>query len=192
MIAGMVLGIIAVSILFVPAANRKINRAANERIAQYSQEAADLRNELAEKDSQVTGARETADASVTKLNEAVAQASAYEQLSAALKAYYEEKEEKAAEALAALDPSYLSEDAKASYNMMANDLRSLLFEKLKESGIAKLDSGDLKGAVNALTRASEINSDSETVMQALTQAKELLAKQQEEEGIVQTIPPQEG
>ena len=192
MIAGMVLGIIAVSILFVPAANRKINRAANERIAQYSQEAADLRNELAEKDSQVTGARETADASVTKLNEAVAQASAYEQLSAALKAYYEEKEEKAAEALAALDPSYLSEDAKASYNMMANDLRSLLFEKLKENGIAKLDSGDLKGAVNALTRASEINSDSETVMQALTQAKELLAKQQAEEGIVQTIPPQEG
>jgi len=169
-----------------------MNRETNEKIAEYSQEAADLRNELAEKDTQVSGAQQTADISVSRLNEAVAQASAYEQLSAALKEYYDDNEEAAAEHLAAVDPSLLSESARSSYDKMANDMRSLLFEKLKESGITKLNSGDMQGAVSTLTRAAELNGDNEEVQQALTQARDGLAQQQEQEGNVKTIPAQEG
>ncbi len=192
LIMGLLLGAVAAGILFIPAARRSINREANERIAEYSQEAADLRNELAQKDSQVTGAQQTADTSVSKLNEAVALSSSYEHLSAALKEYYGDNEEKAAEHLAAVDPALLSEDARASYTKMANDMRSLLFEKLKETGIAKLNSGDMPGAVSTLTRAAELNGDNEEVQMALTQAKDELAKQQAQEGTVQVIPAQEG
>ena len=192
LLLGLIIGAIAAGILFIPAARRSMNRETNEKIAEYSQEAADLRNELAEKDTQVSGAQQTADISVSRLNEAVAQASAYEQLSAALKEYYDDNEEAAAEHLAAVDPSLLSESARSSYDKMANDMRSLLFEKLKESGIAKLNSGDMQGAVSTLTRAAELNGDNEEVQQALTQARDGLAQQQEQEGNVKTIPAQEG
>ena len=167
-----------------------MNRETNEIIAGYSQEAADLRNELAEKENQVTGAQQTADTSVSRLNEAVATSAAYEQLSAALKEYYGENEEAAAEHLAAVDPTLLTEDARSSYDMMANDMRSLLFEKLKEQGIAKMNGGDMQGAVSTLTRAVELNGDNEEVQQALTQAKDGLAQQQAQEGTIQVIPPQ--
>jgi len=192
LLLGLIIGAIAAGILFIPAARRSMNRETNEKIAEYSQEAADLRNELAEKDTQVSGAQQTADISVSRLNEAVAQASAYEQLSAALKEYYDDNEEAAAEHLAAVDPSLLSESARSSYDKMANDMRSLLFEKLKESGITKLNSGDMQGAVSTLTRAAELNGDNEEVQQALTQARDGLAQQQEQEGNVKTIPAQEG
>ena len=192
LILGLLIGAAAAAILFIPAAKRSLNREANERIAEYSQEAADLRNELAEKEGQVTSAQQTADYSVSKLNEAVALSSSYEHLSAAQRALSDDDKEKAAEHLAAVDPSVISEEARTSYVKMANETRSQLFEKLKAAGISKLNSGDMQGAVSALTRAAELNGDNEEVQLALTQAKDGLAQQQAQEGNVQVIPAQEG
>ena len=192
MTAGILIGLLMISIVFVPAARRRINREANEQISTYSQETADLRNELSAKEDEVKNAMATAEGSVTKLNEAVAQATAFEQLAKAQRAYYDDKEEETAAALAALDPSLLTGEAKESYDEMAGEVRSLLFDKLKETGLAKLESGDGAGAVSALERAAELNGDSEDVQQALTRAKELLGEQQKQDGTMQVIPPQEG
>ena len=107
-------------------------------------------------------------------------------------AYYSEDYEGTVDALSSVDPSVLSGKSLEAYQKMAEELSSELFAKLKENGLKKYESGDLAACVSDLTRASEINSDDEDLMLALSDAKDRLAQQQEEQGIVQVIPPQEG
>ena len=190
--AGVLIGLICIMAVIVPASRRRIMREANEQIVAYSSETAELAAELENMNARVESAQQSADTSVERLNAAVAQAASNEQLVAALQAYYREEYEETVEALASVNPSVLSAAGAEAYQKMADELDSELFAKLKENGMRRLDAGDLSAAVSDLTRASEINSNDEDLMLALSDAKERLAEQQKEEGIVAVIPPQEG
>ena len=190
--AGFLIGILAAVILLMPAARRRINTEANEKITEYSAETAALQEEVSSLNGELESAKQTSEGAVARINEAVTLAASYEQLAAAQRAYQAEDYEKTAECLAALDPSLLSSDAQSSCSSMENAVQSLLFTKLKERGLTKIGNGDYQAAVLALTRAAEINGDDEDVAFALTDAKNRLAEQIAQNGGVQVIPPQEG
>ena len=194
-ITGIAIGAAVVGFVFLPSAMRRVNVAANERIAGYSEETARMGAKINELNDRIDSSQQTVAYAYERINEATQRANSSERLADALRSYFSEEYDDAATALADVEPSLLSERGLSSYNMLANSVSDRFFARLKDKGDAAMASEDYRTAVSAYGRAKEINGEDEELSRSLTDAQAKLAEQMANESGVAVIsaqPAQEG
>ena len=161
---GLAIGALVVWFLLVPANTQKINREANNKVTEYSNSMASQSAEIKKLEEEIQASNETVKTAQEQIAEAAERGTSYENLIKSFSAYREENYINAANALTEVKPELLSVDAKAIYDNIHADTRTILFNKYKADGIQAFDTVDYATAIDLLTKALEINStDYETL-----------------------------
>ena len=172
-ILGLIIGAVCVWFLFVPARVQSINKAANEKVSQYSSQMATQSAEVDRLRQQIKSSEETVETANTQISEAEATTAAYRDLLTALNAVYNRSYSKAAEAIAKVDVSYLSADAKEIYDTIYVQAGTALLAQYRDEGVAAFNSQDYAGAIAALEKAKAIDPQNYDVLNYLAHAYRL-------------------
>lgn len=171
---GLVIGAAMVWFLFMPAKTQSINQEANRKITEYSSTAAAQNAEISRLEDEVNTSKETVETANQQIEEANRKAGSYENLIVASNEYNKGSFTTAASALANVDPSLLSVEAKAVYDSIYENVRTTLFRKFKEDGINAFDSEDYDKAISLLKQACDAASQPDyEVMNCLAHAYRL-------------------
>lgn len=186
--AGFLIGCLTVWFLFVPARTQAINRMANEKVSEYSSTMAEQNAQLALLLEQVEESKNTVVTAEEQIQAANNTTATYENLTKACNAWFEEKYSEAATALTSVNPDLLSVEAKAVYNYMYNSARSIVFTKMKETGINSFDHADYAAAITQLQQAKKAATEHDyEVMNYLAHAYRLAGNVAEADKVFQEI-----
>lgn len=149
-VIGLLVGAAVTSWLIVPNVRkvaqdeaRKQLLAANDTITSNEQTIESLQNQITDLQAQVAAAEDNSAKDQT-------QVTAYEQLLNAYVAFSSGDIENAGSTLGAIDVSYLSENAKAIYQSLSDQVNEQYFANLYTEGYSMYASGDYEGAVQRL------------------------------------------
>lgn len=172
--AGLLIGAAAIWFLIMPAKTQAIHQEANRKITEYSSTTATQTAKLARLEEEVETSKETVETANQQIQEANQTAASYENLIVASNEYNKGSMETAATALANVNPSLLSVDAKAIYDSIYGNVRGTMFKKYKEAGINAFDYADYDTAITQLTLAMDAATESDyEVMNYLAHAYRL-------------------
>lgn len=158
---GFLIGAATIWFLIMPAKTQTINQEANKKIAEYSSTTATQTAELTKLEKEVEISKETVETANQQIEEATQITASYENLIVASNEYNKGSMETAATALANVDPSLLSVDAKAIYDSIYTNVRGTMFKKYKESGKEAFDNADYDTAIAQLTLAMDAATQSD-------------------------------
>lgn len=167
MVIGIAIGAAAIWFLFIPAWTRSINRSTNEKITRYSSDMAVYSAQIQMMNDQVEASKKTATTATDQVSNANLTASSYRNLVKAMRAFENEENEKAATALAEVDPASLDADAKAVFDSMAAEMNASLFAAYRKAGIAAFDGKNYDNAIRTLELAKKIDSSDYDVLNYL-------------------------
>lgn len=156
---GLLIGAAMVWFLFMPARTQTINRIANEKVTEYSSTMAAQAAEMDKLQQEVDTSKETVDTANQQIEAANKSAQSYENLIIASDELNQENYNAAATALASVDQSLLSVEAKAVYDSIYSNVRSTMFRTLKTAGMDAFDNGDYATAITQLTQAKDTASE---------------------------------
>lgn len=156
---GLLIGAATVWFLFVPATTNSINQTNNEKVSEYSSTMAAQGAELTRLEKEVNTSKETVETANQQIEQANKKTESYENLVIATNASNQESYNTAASALANVDQSLLSVEAKATYDSIYANVRSTMFRKLKDAGTEAFDNADYPTAITQLKQAKEAASE---------------------------------
>ena len=189
---GELIGAAAIWFLFIPAYTKNINRAANEKITRYSSDMAVYASQIQTMNDQIKASQETVDTAKEKIEAANAKSSSYDNLISAQNAYNNGTYDTAAEALADIDASQLSAEAKAVYDGLSSQLKDYLMAAYKKVGLEAFSKADYASAITKLEAARAIDASDYDVLNYLAHAYRLSGNQDKADEIftqiVQTFP----
>ena len=164
---GLAIGALAVWFLMVPANTQRINREANNKVTEYSNSMASQSARVKEMEEEIKNSNETVKTAQEQIAEAAEKATSYENLIKAFSAYQAENYENAANAMMEVKPELLSVDAKALYDSISGEIKSIMFNKYKADGINAHDNADYKTAIDLLNKAIGMDNTDFDVMNYL-------------------------
>ena len=167
---GLVLGGLVVWFLIGPGHEQEINRAADEKIIEYSATMANQEAQITELQSQVDALNETSASAQQQLDASSQKNSSYENLLKAVDAYQQGNTSQTSNALMEVDTDQLSVDAKAVYDEIYTNIQDSMFAELKEEGVDAFENAEYTTAVDRLTKAKEINGEDYVVLNRLAHA----------------------
>lgn len=189
---GALIGAAAIWFLFIPAYTKNINRAANEKITRYSSDMAVYASQIQTMNDQIKASQETVDTAKEKIEAANAKSSSYDNLISAQNAYNNGTYDTAAEALADIDASQLSAEAKSVYDGLSSQLKDYLMAAYKKVGLEAFSKADYASAITKLEAARAIDASDYDVLNYLAHAYRLSGNQDKADEIftqiVQTFP----
>lgn len=167
---GLVIGAFVVWFLVVPANTQKINRESNKKVTEYSNAMATQASELVKMKEKNEESEATVKTAQDQIGEANKRVESHENLIKALSAHQDENYTNAANAIAGVDASLLSVDAKAIYDKIYGEVRATLFSKYSRDGIEAFDNRDFATAIDLLGKAKEIDDADYEVLNHLAHA----------------------
>ena len=173
MVMGILIGGLVVWFLVVPSLKQRINRAADEKIVEYSNTMASQTAQVEELQKQIEESNATVESAQTQIQDAQKKADAYEALFKAYNAYQSQNYEQAAKSLEGMDVTLLSVDAKAVYDSIYGDIQDQMFTQYSEDGVTAFEKGDYATAIENLVKAKAIKSDDYTVLTYLAHSYRL-------------------
>ena len=156
-VLGLIIGAVCVWFLFVPARVQSINRAANEKVSQYSSQMATQSAEVDRLREQIKESEQTVETASSQIEEAEASRDAYKNLVKAINAISNHSYSEAAEAIARVDVSCLEEADKAIYDEIYLQAGTSLVAQYKDEGVAAFNAQNYAGAIEVLEKAKQID-----------------------------------
>ena len=172
-VLGIVIGALCVWFLFVPARVQSINKAANEKVSQYSSQMATQSAEVDRLRQQIKDSEQTVETANTQIRDAEETTSSYRNLLKALYAVYDHSYTEAAEAITKVDAAYLDEEGKAIYDRIFVQASTALMSQYKDDGIAAFNKQDYAAAIESLEKAKQIDATDYDVLNYLAHAYRL-------------------
>ncbi len=149
-LVGVLIGAAAIWLLFVPAYTRNVNRRANEKITRYSSDLAVYAAQVETLNEQVKSSEDTVTTAQQKVDSASMTAASYDGLITAVNAVNNGAADKAANALAAMDPDTLTEEGRAVYDKLVSEIPTAIATAFRQMGIAAFNSKDYPTAIRKL------------------------------------------
>ncbi len=187
LILGVVIGMAALWFLIVPALTRNINEAANEKITRYSADMASYTAQIDDLNHQIEDSMTTVSTANAQIEAANDRAVANENLLKAVEAYDQEMMDTAANALATVDSSLLSVEAKAVFDSLSENLHSRLFAIYRRSGLEAFGNSDFVTAIQQLEMARSLDDSDYDVLNYLAHAYRLNSDSESADKIYQSI-----
>ncbi len=173
LILGILIGAATVWFLFMPARAAAISRSADEKVTKYSSDMAVDTAELQTLNDQIKASEETVATANSQIDAANKKADAYENLAKAVNAANNNSQDTAANALAAVDTSQLSVEAKAVYDKLFAQLKTIMLAQYKAAGVAAFDSQDYTTAIAQLEAAKAIDATDYDILNYLAHSYRL-------------------
>lgn len=173
---GLLLGGLVVWFLIGPGREQEINRAADEKIIEYSATMASQEAQINELQSQVDSLNETTASAQQQLDQAGQKSTSYENLLKAVEAYQKGNTSQVSNVLMEVNVDQLSVDAKAVYDEIYSSIQDAMFSELKQEGQEAFDEAEYTTAVDRLTKAREINGEDYVVLNRLAHAYRMLGQ----------------
>jgi tetratricopeptide (TPR) repeat protein len=187
LLIGALAGAAAIWFLFIPARISNINRAANEKVTKYSSDMAVYSAQIQTLNEEIKKSTDTVNTAKDQIDAANAKATAAENLLKAVDAYNNQSMETAATALASVDSSELSVEAKAVFDSMTSELSSSLVSIYKSDGLKAFENGDYETAAQKLEEARAIDSTDYDVLNYLAHSYRLAGDTENADKIFQLI-----
>lgn len=164
---GLVMGAFVVWFLVVPANTQKINREANKKITEYSNEMSTQSTELNKMKDQITQSEETVKTAEEQITEANKKVESYDNLIKAFSAFQDEDYGKAGNALTSVDSTLLSVDAQGIYETIFEQVRTTMVNQYLDEGSTAYDAKDFPKAIEVLEKAREIDEENYEILNYL-------------------------
>ncbi len=172
-VAGLVLGILVTWFLLVPSVRQDASRDADEKVVEYSNIMAGQETQISGLTEQLASATSRAETAEQQLEQSGQTSDSYENLLRAYNAYQNGDYTEAAETLSRIQADALSEEGKATYNSIYEDVQGLMFEQLSNDGMDAMNGGDYDTAIEYLTQARAINGNDYATLSSLANAYRL-------------------
>ncbi|MDD3220515.1 MAG: hypothetical protein PHC41_14390 [Lachnospiraceae bacterium] len=170
---GLAVGIAIVWFLAMPARVQSVNRTANERVTEYSQQMATQSAELNQAQEQIKESEETVQTANDQIEQAKVQAESYQNLITAFNAIQNEEYTTAANAMTAVNRDVLDTDMQTIYDSILSNVSNILFTKLYEAGVNAFDYANYAEAITSLSQAKTINGEDYSTLNYLAHAYRL-------------------
>ncbi len=170
---GAVIGAAAIWFMFIPAYTRSINRAANEKITKYSSDMAVYSAQIQTMNDQIRASQDTVNTAKDKIDAANAKSVSYDNLIKAQNAYNNGSFEASATAIADIDSSKLSVEAKAVYDSLSLQLQNFLLAAYKKIGLEAFGAADYAKAIEKLSAARAIDATDYDILNYLAHSYRL-------------------
>ncbi|MDO4478890.1 MAG: hypothetical protein Q4B73_07620 [Lachnospiraceae bacterium] len=172
-ILGIVIGVACVIFLVMPARIGSINKAANEKVAQYSSRLADKSAELEKLQNDVAAAEASKENAHNETSNATASLMAYQHLLNALYAIDSQNYAAAAAEITEVDAAALADEAKPIYDYVFLQSGTMLLAQYKATGIEAFNQKDYANAIDQLEKAKAVDSSDYDVLNYLAHAYRL-------------------
>jgi len=170
---GILIGAACVWFLFMPARTQTINQEANDKVTQYSSQMSTQTAEIDRLNQQIASDQDTVSTANNQIDEANNKANAYLNLLKAVNALNNQQFDVASNALASIDTSLLTVEAKAVYDNIYPQVSSTLLAQYKAVGIAAFNRQDYASAITNLEAAKKIDSSDYDILNYLAHSYRL-------------------
>ena len=178
-IIGAVLGLLVAVMVAGPAIRYGANRKADLRVVEYTNTMASQNQEIQELSTALKNTQDTLTLTETSLEQSEKEATSYKGLMDAYLAYRNQDSRNAAQALATIDVSQLSGDAKSVYDMVYAEVKEDAFGIYNNDGQIALANKDYEKAIENLELAKAIHGDNYPVLYYLAISYQMNGQLQE-------------